>query len=643
MATTCGSPCYAAPELVVNTGLYAGSAVDIWSCGVILYAMLCGFLPFDDDPSNPESDNINQLYRYILSTHVIFPSHVGRDARDLLEKILVTDPAKRCSLEYIIDHPWLTEYHEFLKLDIAQLKSHINEQGKPIVKQSTKERPDLVINTSMSAVVSRRPVGSGATRAGTRSPRISLIGHDRFAPVANDKYKKDLPKTRDADNNKTAAAKTSTFRNFAIRKNYATATTVDSLATPVSPSNRATKFSTFITRKPVPKMDEATNDSGITITNDEPAIVNPEKSLSSPLSGVESKHTNSRALGSLRRNQQRGTDKFLSFFTGAKVSQAPMSASKENGNKVTGSNDDTAAENNDYAVTESQQNQSIESPTVESKDKIYSESDVSTISVSVPSLSLSDDAAAESSNATTSSGNVSANDDPVFVEPHIETTNLETIDENLAESDAASTQKNESPENDTTPSFTLPQQQNQSVASGSIKSTAMSFRDSPSIIQRDKTSHLTMSRNSSRNHHYDIRSIKSNSTAEKEGGTSAQPEASSSTKLHSVSNAVGESGRKAIAAVRRSMYRKRGKPVMQNPQQLDTIPDEDVNVTNKGKPHVSFEPTGKLKESLGNNYTSIFDSSEKKKLKEGSETMSKKSGMKMMGWIKKRSQGNYIT
>ncbi|KAI7868303.1 kinase-like domain-containing protein, partial [Spinellus fusiger] len=110
MATSCGSPCYAAPELVVTDGLYAGSAVDIWSCGVILYAMLCGYLPFDDDPANPEGNNINLLYRYILSTELAFPNYISSESRDILQKMLVPDPIKRSTVEEIINHPWLNEY-----------------------------------------------------------------------------------------------------------------------------------------------------------------------------------------------------------------------------------------------------------------------------------------------------------------------------------------------------------------------------------------------------------------------------------------------------------------------------------------------------------------------------------------------------
>jgi protein-serine/threonine kinase len=89
MQTSCGSPCYAAPELVISEGLYVGSAVDIWSCGVILYAMLAGYLLFDDDPANPDGDNINHLYRYIVSTSLSFPDYISTEARDLLSFTMV--------------------------------------------------------------------------------------------------------------------------------------------------------------------------------------------------------------------------------------------------------------------------------------------------------------------------------------------------------------------------------------------------------------------------------------------------------------------------------------------------------------------------------------------------------------------------
>ncbi|KAJ4481169.1 CAMK/CAMKL/Kin4 protein kinase [Lentinula aciculospora] len=110
MQTSCGSPCYAAPELVISDGLYVGSAVDIWSCGVILYAMLAGYLPFDDDPANPDGDNINLLYKYIVNTPLSFPDYISESARDLLSMMLVADPSRRASLENVMQHPWLAAY-----------------------------------------------------------------------------------------------------------------------------------------------------------------------------------------------------------------------------------------------------------------------------------------------------------------------------------------------------------------------------------------------------------------------------------------------------------------------------------------------------------------------------------------------------
>ena len=110
MQTSCGSPCYAAPELVISEGLYVGSAVDIWSCGVILYAMLAGYLPFDDDPANPDGDNINLLYKYIVSTPLSFPDYISTEARELLSMMLVPDPSRRANLDSVMRHPWLSAY-----------------------------------------------------------------------------------------------------------------------------------------------------------------------------------------------------------------------------------------------------------------------------------------------------------------------------------------------------------------------------------------------------------------------------------------------------------------------------------------------------------------------------------------------------
>ena len=99
LSTPCGSPCYASPEMVSGQK-YNGFNIDVWSTGIILYAMLCGYLPFED------KDN-DVLFEKILECKLIFPRYIKKDAKDLIQKILVTDPEKRININEIKNHPFL--------------------------------------------------------------------------------------------------------------------------------------------------------------------------------------------------------------------------------------------------------------------------------------------------------------------------------------------------------------------------------------------------------------------------------------------------------------------------------------------------------------------------------------------------------
>ncbi|XP_022908510.1 5'-AMP-activated protein kinase catalytic subunit alpha-2 [Onthophagus taurus] len=98
LRTSCGSPNYAAPE-VISGKLYAGPEVDIWSCGVILYALLCGTLPFDDE-------HVPTLFRKIKSGIFPIPEYLNKSVVDLLCQMLQIDPMKRASIEDIKKHEW---------------------------------------------------------------------------------------------------------------------------------------------------------------------------------------------------------------------------------------------------------------------------------------------------------------------------------------------------------------------------------------------------------------------------------------------------------------------------------------------------------------------------------------------------------
>ncbi|KAI4171374.1 MAG: hypothetical protein LQ343_004330 [Gyalolechia ehrenbergii] len=148
MQTSCGSPCYAAPELVVTDSLYTGRKVDVWSCGVILYAMLAGYLPFDDDPANPEGDNINLLYKYIVSTPLTFPEYVTPHARDLLRRILVPDPRKRADLFEVARHSWLSDYAHVVS-HVTSSTTTVGEIANTVVTSEQYDTPQLARSASV--------------------------------------------------------------------------------------------------------------------------------------------------------------------------------------------------------------------------------------------------------------------------------------------------------------------------------------------------------------------------------------------------------------------------------------------------------------------------------------------------------------
>jgi len=95
----CGSPAYAAPELVQRIP-YNGKLTDVWAMGIILYTLLVGDYPF-------VGDDIGALYKQIVYKTPHFPSHVSKQAKDLIRRMVTKSPALRISLSGVKKHPWM--------------------------------------------------------------------------------------------------------------------------------------------------------------------------------------------------------------------------------------------------------------------------------------------------------------------------------------------------------------------------------------------------------------------------------------------------------------------------------------------------------------------------------------------------------
>ncbi|CAD5213899.1 unnamed protein product [Bursaphelenchus okinawaensis] len=121
LETSCGSPHYACPE-VIRGEKYDGRKADVWSCGVILYALLVGALPFDDD-------NLRNLLEKVKKGVFHIPQFVPPDCQSLLRGMIEVDPNRRMSLAEVFKHPWVvgnTRSEPELELPMAQVvQTHV--------------------------------------------------------------------------------------------------------------------------------------------------------------------------------------------------------------------------------------------------------------------------------------------------------------------------------------------------------------------------------------------------------------------------------------------------------------------------------------------------------------------------------------
>ncbi|OIW19557.1 hypothetical protein TanjilG_07012 [Lupinus angustifolius] len=144
--TTCGTPNYVAPEVLSNLG-YDGAAADVWSCGVILYVLMAGYLPFQ------EAD-LPMLYKRISAAEFVCPFWFSTGAKTLIHKILDPNPKTRIKIEEIRKDPWFQRSYvpvnpredEEVNLDDVQAVFNDIEDHFVVERSESTEGGPLIMN-----------------------------------------------------------------------------------------------------------------------------------------------------------------------------------------------------------------------------------------------------------------------------------------------------------------------------------------------------------------------------------------------------------------------------------------------------------------------------------------------------------------
>lgn len=169
--TQCGTPDYCAPEIIDSAqNGYNGSKVDAWSCGIILFALLTGRLPFQEQDTE-------KLYDLILACQVRYPLLISPSARDLLENLLIRDPSKRFDLQKVKRHPWFMVNYEGDDARLIKKRPFFNKQQRDL----TGSGPPSAVAHHASDETTSTPLLSG--EYAPRTPPAVMQSQERMLPT----------------------------------------------------------------------------------------------------------------------------------------------------------------------------------------------------------------------------------------------------------------------------------------------------------------------------------------------------------------------------------------------------------------------------------------------------------------------------
>lgn len=207
--TTCGTPAYVAPEVINKRG-YDGEKADIWSCGVILFVLLAGYLPFTDK-------NLMEMYRKICKGEFRCPQWFPPEVRKLLSRILDPDPVTRVTLEKLMANPWFKK--GFKHIPIPKTNCNISNSNTPC---SVLDFPNIIDLDSRgkkeeaSTSSSMRPTPLNAFDLISLSPGFDLSG--LFEDDKNEKSPSRFTAQESASTIVSKLEKLALTENFKVKK-----------------------------------------------------------------------------------------------------------------------------------------------------------------------------------------------------------------------------------------------------------------------------------------------------------------------------------------------------------------------------------------------------------------------------------------